>query len=193
MKVSFAKGMIITLVLVLIVTAMLLLGWSNEINHESSIINIKEDKMKIESDAFASNSNIPSEYTCDGGNINPPLRFSGVPDGAKTLVLIMDDPDAPNGVWVHWLVWNMNVKTAGIAKNSIPPTGVQGQNTRGMNSYGGPCPPNGVHHYYFKLFALNKSLNLPAATDKKALEQAMEGAIIERASLIGLYPAIQPK
>lgn len=147
--------------------------------------------MQISSPSFKHHEAIPSAYTCDGANINPALIISEVPSQTKSLVLIMDDPDVPkfvreDGLWVHWLVWNINPSTTLIPENTDP-IGVVGVNTRGLNTYGGPCPPDKEHRYFFKLYALDVILDLAATADKKQLEQAMQGHIIEQTELIGVY------
>jgi Raf kinase inhibitor-like YbhB/YbcL family protein len=145
--------------------------------------------MKITSSVFEHNKSIPSKYTCDGENISPPLEFSEVPEEVKSLVLIMDDPDAmkPAGrVWDHWLVWNMPADTKGIAEDSVPP-GVVGPNTRENHAYGGPCPPDAEHRYFFKLYALSEKLDISDKTNKKELEDIMQDKILAQAELIGLY------
>lgn len=142
--------------------------------------------MNISSPKFINNQTIPAKYTCDGENINPPLSFSEVPKNAESLVLIMDDPDAPTGTWVHWVVWNIDPKTTEIPENSVPASVVQGKTNR-ENSYGGPCPPSGTHRYFFKLFALNKILDISGQTDANNLMKIIDKNIIARAELIGLY------
>ena len=130
---------------------------------------------------------IPSKYTCEGEDINPSLKIVGVPKNAKTLVLIMDDPDAPMGTWVHWLVWNMSPQTTEILENSVPTSSVEGTTSWRRTGYGGPCPPSGTHRYFFKLYALDIALNLSPQTDKAGLEKAMAGHILDKTELIGLY------
>lgn len=147
----------------------------------------KMGELKISSTAFAHNGNIPAKYTCDGSNGSPPLKVENVPAGAKSLALIVDDPDAPAGTWVHWVAWNIPPATGEIGENALPAGAEQGKNDWGRNSYGGPCPPSGTHRYFFKLYALDAPLRLGSATTKKDLERAMEGHIIARAELIGLY------
>lgn len=147
--------------------------------------------MKISSPVFKHKEQIPSHYTCDGANINPPLVISEVPAPAKSLVLIMDDPDVPtfiraDGLWVHWLVWNIDPHTTLIKENSSD-FGVVGPNTRNVNAYGGPCPPDREHRYFFKLYALDIILDLANSADKNQLEQAMSGHVIEQSEIIGLY------
>ena len=143
--------------------------------------------MKITSLAFEHNSEIPSIYTCDGKNINPPLEFVQVPTNAKSLVLIVDDPDAPSKVWVHWVVYNINPKTQEVKENSIPQDGIEGMTDFGKPGYGGPCPPSGNHRYFFKLYALDSVLDLPQNATKQIVEQKMQEHIIDKAELIGLY------
>ena len=144
--------------------------------------------MVISSPAFTHQGDIPATYTCDGGDISPALQIGGVPEGAKSLALIFDDPDAPQRTWVHWLLWNIDPSTIEISESSVPEGAVQGRNSWQKNNYGGPCPPAGnTHHYYFKLYALDTILDLKETDDKKKLKLAMEDHIIEHASIIGMY------
>lgn len=143
--------------------------------------------MEITSPAFLHNEKIPSKYTCDGANFSPPLRFGKIPQDAKSLVLICDDPDAPMGDWVHWLIWNIDPATTEIAENFSPTDATQGTSSFGNIGYGGPCPPSGVHRYFFKLYALDITLDLPPSTQKADLETAMENHILAHAEMIGLY------
>ena len=145
---------------------------------------IGEDVMRLSSPAFVNNGMIPPEYTCDGDNINPALDIGDIPKGTKTLALIMDDPDAPAGVWVHWVVWNIT-PTNKIEKDSTP--GVEGTNDFRKTSYGGPCPPSGTHRYFFKLYALDTELGIKPGASKKELEKAMQGHILANAELVGKY------
>ena len=140
--------------------------------------------MKITSPAFGHEELIPSKFTCDGGDINPPLLFEDVPPEAQSLALIVDDPDAPMRTWVHWVVYNIPVQE-GIEENSVP--GDLGRNDFKRGRYGGPCPPIGTHRYFFKLYALDTKLHLNADIEKGDLEKAMEGHILDRAELIGRY------
>jgi Raf kinase inhibitor-like YbhB/YbcL family protein len=149
----------------------------------------KISSMKIISSAFQNNTKIPSKYTCDGQNINPPLSFFEVPVNVKSLVLIMDDPDAPMGTFVHWVLFNIDPKTNEIKENSIPQFAVVGKNSAGKLNYTGACPPSGLHHYHFKLYALDAVLSL-ANPDKATLEKEMQGHIFEKVELIGLYSRI---
>lgn len=143
--------------------------------------------MKLSSSVFENNQLIPAKYTCDGEDINPPLQISEVPEGTKSLALIIDDPDAPMGTWDHWIVWNINPSVSFIKENSVPEGGVQGMNDFGKQPYGGPCPPSGTHRYFFKLYALDKELELDSSSKKEVLERAMEGHILDKAELVGLY------
>jgi len=143
--------------------------------------------MKLTSPAFTHNSNLPSQFTCAGQKINPPLEINEVPAAAKSLALIVDDPDAPVRTFVHWLVWNIDPKTETIASNSIPAGAKQGTTSAGKTGYFPPCPPSGTHRYVFKLFALDTMLNLTPNAGKDNLEQAMQGHILDSAELIGLY------
>lgn len=151
----------------------------------------KEAKMtealRISSSAFENNSSIPAKFTCDGRDINPPLAIAGVPAGAKSLALIVDDPDAPGGMWVHWVVWNIDPKVTEIGENSVPKGAAQGMNDFRKHDYGGPCPPSGTHRYFFKLYALDTQFSLGTNAGKKDLEKAMQGHIISQAQIIGTY------
>ena len=143
--------------------------------------------MKLESPVFPNNDKIPSKYTCDGMNVNPPLKISEVPAAAKSLVLILDDPDAPSGDFVHWTVWNIAPATVEIQEDSVPAGAVQGSTDFGSSGYGGPCPPSGAHHYQFKLYALDTVLNIPQSSKKKDIEQAINAHVLDQALLVGLY------
>jgi Raf kinase inhibitor-like YbhB/YbcL family protein len=138
----------------------------------------------ISSTAFRDGEMIPAKYTCDGINVNPPLDIKNVPENAICLALIVDDPDAPVSAWTHWLVWNMPV-TQHIKEDTVH--GVEGLNDFQQQHYGGPCPPSGIHRYFFKVYALDALLELPANTKKLALERAMSNHIIAFGELVGLY------
>jgi Raf kinase inhibitor-like YbhB/YbcL family protein len=141
-------------------------------------------RMKIRSPEFEHNGFIPAKFTCQGQDINPPLIIEDVPEGAKSLVLIVDDPDAPMTTWVHWVLFNIPV-VGKIEEDSI--LGEQGLNDFGRKDYGGPCPPSGTHRYFFKIYALDARLDLRGDAGKKDVEKAMEGRILSKAELIGLY------
>ena len=140
--------------------------------------------MKLTSPEFKNNEYLPARFTCDGQEINPPFAIENIPDNTQSLALIVDDPDAPSGTFVHWVVFNIQVSTT-IGENSIP--GKQGVNTSGTNSYVSPCPPRGTHRYFFKLYALDTILNLKEGISKQQLEAAMKNHILAQAELIGLY------
>jgi Raf kinase inhibitor-like YbhB/YbcL family protein len=143
------------------------------------------EAMKITSPEFGHNQLIPKKFTCQGEDINPALVIEGVPGDAKSLALIVDDPDAPMGTWVHWLIFDIPVTTTRIEENSVP--GKLGRNDFRRENYGGPCPPSGTHRYFFKIYALDTLLNLEEGIKKSALEKAMQGHILDKAELIGLY------
>lgn len=138
----------------------------------------------VKSPAFEHKKRIPTKYTCDGDDVNPPLTIEGASKETKRLVLIIDDPDAATGLWNHWLVWNIP-PTHKIKENSIP--GIQGVNTAGKRAYGGPCPPSGTHSYFFKVYALDTKLNLNSNSRKEDVEKAMQGHILAEGELLGLY------
>lgn len=157
--------------------------------------NIQKEKrmnFKITSTAFKEGEFIPSKYTCDGENISPPLSWSDLPSGTKSLALINDDPDAPVGDWVHWIIYNIPPDTkelieAASNKKNLPKGSLEGLNDWNRIGYGGPCPPTGVHRYFFKLYALDCVLSLKQGATKKQLLDAMKGHILALAQLIGKY------
>lgn len=140
--------------------------------------------MKVTSSAFKENETIPIQYTGDGQDINPPLRIEGIPKTARSLALIVDDPDAPRGTWLHWLVFDIPVRDH-IDEDSVP--GTQGMNDFRKTDYGGPAPPSGTHHYHFRVYALDRKLDLPEEVSRKHVEDAMRGHILEQAELVGVY------
>jgi Raf kinase inhibitor-like YbhB/YbcL family protein len=148
--------------------------------------------IKITSPAFDEGGMIPRQFTCDGKDISPPLAWTGVPEGAKTIALISDDPDAPMGTWVHWVLFNLPATEKALPE-AVPPDkelkngAKQGRNDFRRIGYGGPCPPGGTHRYFFKLYALNAVLNLPAGATKAELLKAMEGHILAQGQLMGKY------
>lgn len=143
--------------------------------------------MEIKSPVFENNGMIPAKYTCDGENINPPLEILGIPEGAKSLALVIDDPDASTGMWDHWTVWNINPQENLIKENLVPAGAVEGMNDFQKTRYGGPCPHQGKHRYFFKIYALDRILNLSSSARKKDLEKAMECHILDSAQITGLY------
>ena len=147
---------------------------------------------KLTSTAFQEGQPIPRQYTCDGVNVSPPLEWSGAPPAAKTFAIICDDPDAPSGTWVHWVVYDLPAENIGLVEN-LPPTenlkagGFQGTNDFGKIGYGGPCPPSGTHRYFFKIYALDNYLSLKVGATKAFVEKAMEGHIVAQGQLMGTY------
>lgn len=146
-----------------------------------------EGPMKISSPAFAAGAMIPARFTADGANVSPPLAISGVPAEGKSLVLVVDDPDAPAGTWNHWLLWNVAPDTKLIEEDSAPPGAIVGKNDFGRTVYLGPSPPSGTHRYFFRLFALDTVLDLKAGSDRDQLDRAMKGHIISTTELMGRY------
>lgn len=143
--------------------------------------------MKIESPAFSHMSEIPLEYTCDGVGANMPLVFSDIPAGAKSLVLIVDDPDAPSGNFTHWVVWNITPDTLSVRTGILPSGACEGINSSSERRYVSPCPPNGTHRYFFKLFALDTLLALPESSDKERVVESIGAHVLESAELLGTY------
>jgi Raf kinase inhibitor-like YbhB/YbcL family protein len=143
--------------------------------------------MRILSSAFGMDQPIPTQYTCDGRDVNPPLSIEDVPAQAKSMVLIVDDPYVPAKTWVHWILWNLDPNTREIPADSVPKGAMQGINDFGKREYGGPCPPGDIHRYYFRLFALDAKLTLPADARLVALEDAMRGKILAQAECVGTY------
>ncbi len=146
-----------------------------------------EENMKITSPAFVHNHKIPMKYSCQGEDINPELKIEDIPKAARSLALIVDDPDAPMQTWVHWVVFNIPVSGEQfiIKEDSTP--GIQGMNDFRRASYGGPCPPGGQHRYFFKVYALDAMLTLKEGSTKKQLEDTMSGHVIDQTELIGFY------
>ena len=142
--------------------------------------------MRITSSAFRDGQPIPARYTCDGDDAIPPLAFEDVPAEAASLVLIMDDPDAPGGTWDHWLIWNIAPQVRRIEEGK-PPAGMFGKNSWGKTSWGGPCPPDREHRYFFKLYALDRMLHLREGSRKSELEKAMKEHVVAEAQLMGRY------
>jgi len=157
------------------------------VSSDNNTINTSTTPMTITSTAFAEGQPIPKKYSCDGDGVNPPLEFKDVPAQAKTLALVVEDPDAPTGTWTHWLVWNIDSRATTIAENSVPAGAVQGQTSSGQNNYGGPCPPSGTHRYFFRLYALDSKLIIPSFSDAVVFRQAIDGRTIREAELMGSY------
>ncbi len=151
-----------------------------------------DKQIEIHSPTFENNELIPKDYTCDGKDISPPLSWSGIPENTKSLVLICDDPDAPMGTWVHWVIYNMPPASKGLQEGVIPLPDLPYDTKQGINDfkkvgYSGPCPPSGTHRYFFKLYALNTKLNLKSNATKNQLLAAMKGHILSQTELIGKY------
>jgi hypothetical protein len=152
-----------------------------------------KNHMQLTSTAFAEGTPIPGKYTCDGKNVSPPLKWSGAPAGAKALVLIVDDPDAPSGTWVHWVLYDLPATVSELAEDVSKSQYVAGVAKQGLNDfqhlgYGGPCPPHGKpHRYFFKLYALDAPLDLKPGLTKKDIERAMEKHVLAHCQLMGTY------
>lgn len=152
----------------------------------------EEEVMKLVSPAFKYGGRIPMKYTCDGDDISPPLRWSGVPNGTESFVLICDDPDAPMGTWVHWVYYNIPKNVRSLPESIVPTENPYIGGTQGINDfkrvgYGGPCPPMGTHRYFFKLYALKDRLNLPSGLTKEQVLEKIGDHIIGKAILMGIY------
>jgi Raf kinase inhibitor-like YbhB/YbcL family protein len=146
-----------------------------------------ESKISVSSSAFHSGESIPARFTCKGANVNPPLEFQNIPSNAKSLALIVDDPDAPSGLFTHWLVWNIASTAGQIAEKSMPPGAVQGTNGFGKSGYGGPCPPSGTHRYFFRVLALDRMLDLKSGAKRAELDKAIAGHVVARGELMGRF------
>lgn len=143
--------------------------------------------LALTSSAFGEGERIPERYTCDGEDVSPPLAWEGAPAGTVAYALIMDDPDAPRGTWVHWVLFNLPQERNQLPEDVSVEVGTGGRNSWDRTGYGGPCPPSGQHRYVFKLYALNTELALETGADKEALLAAMEGHIVASGQLIGVY------
>ena len=140
--------------------------------------------LTLESQSFENDQVIPKKFGYKHGNVSPPLKITDIPENTESLALIMDDPDAPMGMWVHWVVYNIPIALR-LDEDSIP--GEQAMNDFGRSDYGGPCPPSGTHRYFFKIYALDIELSLKEGARKEDLEKAIKGHILDKAELIGLY------
>jgi Raf kinase inhibitor-like YbhB/YbcL family protein len=149
-------------------------------------------RFQIMSDVFGAGDPIPSKFTCDGQDVSPPLTWSGSPQGARSLALIMEDPDAPAGIWVHWVLYNIPIGLNGLPEGVPAEAQLANGSSSGLNSwqrrgYGGPCPPSGVHRYFFRLYALDQSLDLAAGATKEDLLKVMQGHLLGQAEIMGTY------
>ncbi len=154
-----------------------------------------QQRMKLTSPAFHNGGMIPPQYTCDGANVNPPLSIEGVPEGTRVLALLMEDPDVPrtirpDGLWVHWLFWNLDPATEEIPE-ATEPDAVHGLTTSGTITYVGPCPPDREHRYFFRLYALSEGLSLPEGATRDDFLRAIEGKVIAEAELMGRYDRLE--
>lgn len=143
-----------------------------------------ETGFAIRSLGFSHKGHIPVKYTCEGEDVNPPLEFTEVPEGTRSIALIVEDHDAPGGIFDHWLVWNITPNEVIAEKNS---PGINGRNSFGNTGYNGPCPPSGVHRYFFKAYALDDMLTLEQGSGKQELLDAMHGHVVAAAEIVGLY------
>ena len=184
------------IVIVIVIGIVGIYAWTNRAGAPTTenLIN-STSTMFITSPSFNNNERIPQKFTCDGfdkltaggGNVNPELDIGNVPAGAKSLALIMDDPDAPMASgFTHWLVWNIDPEVANIGEGSIPSGSVEGKNDSGKVGYVGPCPPSGIHHYHFTIYALNTMLDLKSGSDKASLQSEINKYLIAKADLVGL-------
>jgi len=171
----------------LLIAFMFLYLWQN-----TETVGGEKIQIKVKSTAFEEGGMIPKRYTCDGMDISPPLAWTSIPEGTKSIALICDDPDAPMGTWVHWVLFNLPPDTKQLSEN-VPPQKKLGNGAlHGINDfrkigYGGPCPPSGTHRYYFKVYALNTEINLKAGITKTKLQKAMKKHILAEGQLMGKY------
>lgn len=145
------------------------------------------DMLEITSLDFTNNSRLPDKITCNGSNVSPQLSFSNVPQGTKSLVVVVDDPDVPSGVWTHWIVYNIDPMVREIAENSIPSGALLGVNDFKVTEYRGACPPSGNHHYIFRVYALSGVLDLPAGASRSEIDEAIKDSILDYGELVGTY------
>lgn len=144
---------------------------------------------QLTSPAFANNEAIPDKYTCHGEDISPPLAISGVPPGTVSLALILHDPDAPSGDFLHWTVWNIPASTTELPENRVVAGAVEGLTDFAAVGYGGPCPPSGTHRYFFELYALDAVLDFPAGTNRQTLVAAINNHLLDSCDLVGVTSA----
>ena len=176
-------------ILIIIIIILLFSGFiylSNKKPAELKIINYK-NMIKITSTAFVQGGMIPQKYTCDGQNINPDISIEDVPESAKSLILIVDDPDSPRGIFTHWILYNIEPKTTKIQENSVPDGAINGINDFGTEKYGGPCPGSGIDRYFFTVMALDTILKIPNETGRKEIDKITGNHIIGQGQLMGKY------
>jgi hypothetical protein len=186
MNTAIKIGIMIPAAIVLTLAYLQFFGKKSSNQIETSRTNIIST-MNLTSNAFANNGNLPSKYTCDGQKINPELLIGGTPQEAKSLVLIVDDPDAPAGIFTHWTVWNIDPSARSIEENSVPAGAIQGMATSDGIGYVSPCPPGGTHRYRFKLYALDTMLDLRGGASVSELSAAMSGHVVDLAELTSFY------
>lgn len=145
--------------------------------------------MQLTSDAFTDQGRIPDRFTCSGEDVSPPLAWTDVPEGTVDLAITCEDPDAPSGTFVHWVVWNIPPSTAGLGPGEIPPAAQHGRNDFGASTYRGPCPPrgHGTHHYHFTLHALGQALEAPRGARLAEVRRAMAGRVLATATIVGTF------
>jgi Raf kinase inhibitor-like YbhB/YbcL family protein len=143
--------------------------------------------MILTSDAFVQGGSIPARHTCDGDDVSPPLSWREAPAGTATFALVVDDPDAPAGTWVHWVLFDVPASASGMPEGGRPTGAREGRNSWGRTGYGGPCPPSGTHRYFFKLYAVDRTLGLEPGLTAAELARALEGHVLAEAVLMGRY------
>ena len=187
------KVVLFVIVFMAIISALIFWYYGSQ-NKNQKVENVKEPNilnqnttMNLSSTVFFDNGNLPAKYSCDGEKVSPPLVVSGVPEKAVSLVLIVDDPDAPRGIYTHWTVWNIKPDTKEIEENSVPDGATQGKTSANRPGYAAACPPSGIHRYTFKIYALDKMLGLSSSADVDDLTAAMDNHILDQARLIGKY------
>jgi hypothetical protein len=147
------------------------------------------DILRVTSPAFEDGAPIPTRFSCKGENISPPLKWTGVPEGARSLALIVDDPDAPSGTYTHWVVYGIDPGTSSIGADEVPPGALQAQNSAGRPTYTGPCPPSGTHHYRFTVYVLRSPLTIPAGAEKDRVVDAITAKATAKGTLTGTFAA----
>lgn len=180
---------LIGIVIVIVVASAILLPKDKPAKKEANVETNSQTNFELNSPVFAENSEIPDKYTCKGENVSPPLEISGVPEDTKSLAIVMHDPDAPGGDFLHWTVWNISPDTKTIAENALPNGAVVGLTGFGKTGYGGPCPPSGTHHYVFDLYALRTTFNLSAGATRDQLEKELQAQTIAQTKLVGIVSA----
>ena len=190
LKMPIRKNLGSPLFRAILLSIYLLVGVQIGIAAENS--SARRGEMELRSSAFSQGQAIPSKYTCDGSDVSPPLTWADTSPAAKSLALIADDPDAPTGTWVHWVVYNLPPTTRELREEfptdgRLPDGTIQGKNDFGRTGYGGPCPPSGAHRYVFQLFALDIVLPLPTGSTAKQLRAAMQGHVLAETQLMGTY------